>query len=168
MPYKLFLVLLVVLSSFARSGASQDNPTPKDGWFVVKATDQDNNLVFITANRSYKNYAHKSEYPWCLAINIPIVKQNRNGHPTDEEAVILNATQDIIATTLEQAGPVQYVGRVTVKGYREVYYYVADPEKMSVALTKLTKKRQPRAWEYQMEQDEEWKRVAPFFKEAAN
>jgi hypothetical protein len=168
MPYRLFLVVLVVLSSFARLGAAQKSPAPGDVWFVAKATDQDNNLVFITANRSYENYTHKSEYPWCLAINIPTIKQNRNGHPTDEDAVILNATQDIITTTLQQAGAVQYVGRVTVKGHREVYYYVADPEKMNVALTKLIKKRQPRAWKYQMAQDKEWERVAFFFQEPIN
>jgi hypothetical protein len=163
MPYRLSLLLLAVLVFFARLSAAQNHPAPGDVWFVAKATDQDNNLIFITANRSYENYAHKSEHPWCLAINIPTVKQNRNGHPTDEEAVILNATQDIITNTLQQAGAVQYVGRVTVKGHREVYYYVADPEKMNAALTKLAKKRQPRAWEYQMKQDRKWERVALFF-----
>lgn len=168
MSYRLSLLLLAVLTSFARLSAAQNNPAPGDVWFVARATDQSNNLVFITANRSYENYAHKSEYPWCLAINIPTVKQNRNGHPTDEEAVILNATQNIITTTLQQAGAVHYVGRVTVKGHREIYYYVADPEKMNAALTKLTKKRQPRAWEYQMAQDKKWERVAFFFQEPIN
>jgi hypothetical protein len=96
-------------------------------------------------------------------MNITTLHQNRNGHPTDKEAVALNLTEDIITAALKKAGAVQFVGRVTVKGYRELYYFVADPEKANAALTTLTKERQPRAWEYQMKEDKNWTRVAPFF-----
>jgi hypothetical protein len=96
-------------------------------------------------------------------MNITTLHQNRNGHPTDKEAVALNLTEDIITAALKKVGAIQFVGRVTVKGYRELYYFVADPEKANAALTTLTKERQPRAWEYQMKEDKNWTREAPFF-----
>lgn len=160
---KLVLLLLLGLCSLSTSCFAQTDHTPKEDWCLQKVTDQSDNLAFITANLGYKNYAYKAEFPWCLAVNITTGKQNRNGHPTDEEAVVLNVTEDIITQALRQAGAIQYVGRVTVKGYRELYYYIADPEKINAALTKLTKKRQPRPWEYQMKEDAQWERVAPFF-----
>jgi len=143
--------------------AAQSNKIPKENWCLQEAVDQSGNDVFITANLGYKDYAYKADFPWCLAVNITTMHKYPNGHPTHEEAPFLNETEDIITHALQQVVDIQYVGRVTVKGYRELYYFVADPEKANAALTKLTKKRQPRAWEYQMKEDKKWQRVAPFF-----
>ncbi|RPD46831.1 DUF695 domain-containing protein [Hymenobacter sediminis] len=149
---------LINLSCYA-----QADYTPKENWCIQKATDQSNNDVLITANLSYKDYAYKASFPWCLAVNIITVNKYPNGHPTPEEAAVLNDTEDIITSALRQAGVIQYVGRVTVKDYRELYYFVADPERADAILSRLTKKRQPRRWEYSMQQDPQWERVAPFF-----
>jgi hypothetical protein len=160
---------LCVISSFLflnLSCQAQVNYTPNENWCIQKATDQNNNDVFITANLGYKDYAYKAKFPWWLVINIATVDKYANGHPTTKEATVLNATEDIITTSLSQAGAVQYVGRVTVKDYRELYYFVADPKEADAVLSRLTKKRQLRVWEYQMQQDIRWDRVEPFFSES--
>jgi len=160
---KQFLLLLSsVLLLQTQSCMAQVDKTPKENWCVQKATDQNGNLVFITANLGYKNYAYKTEFPWCLEVNITTVNKNPNGHPTNEEAPVLNATEDIITAALLKVGATQFVGRATVNGYRELFYFVADPEKANKALTQLTKKRQPREWEYQMKKDVQWQRVDSF------
>jgi len=160
---RFFLLATLSFCLQAQNSLAQVSKTPKENWCIEKVTDQSGNDAFITANLGYKNYAYKADFPWCLAINITTIDKYPNGHPTKEEAPVLNATEDIITEALYKAGATQYVGRVTVKGYRELYYFVADPEKANAALTKLTKKRQPRAWEYQMKEDKGWQRVAPFF-----
>ncbi|WP_223649473.1 DUF695 domain-containing protein [Hymenobacter psoromatis] len=158
-----FILLLVIFTLQIQVSVAQDSKVPKENWCIQKVTDQSGNDAFITANLGYKDYAYKADFPWCLAVNITTIHKYPNGHPTHEEAPVLNETEDIITQALQRVGAVQYVGRVTVKGYRELYYFVADPEKANDALTKLTKKRQPRAWEYQMKEDKGWDRVALFF-----
>lgn len=163
--FALFLMAAALSSPF--SSKAQVSYMPKEEWCVQKINDQSDNLAFITANMGYRSYPYKDKFPWSLAVNITTIEQNQNGHPTDKEATMLNLTQDIITEAFKQAGTVHFVGRVTVKGYRELYYYVADPEKANAILTKLTKKRQPRIWEYQMQEDSQWQRVAVFFRPGA-
>jgi hypothetical protein len=141
---------------------AQADRTPRENWCVQKAKDQNGDLVFITANLGYKNYAYKTEFPWCLEVNATTVNKNPNGHPTDKEAPVLNATEDIITAALLKVGATHFVGRATVNGYRELFYFVSDPEKANRALSQLAKKRQPREWEYQMKRDEQWQRVDSF------
>jgi hypothetical protein len=161
---KLFLLLITFVFSLNTIPAfAQKDKIPAENWCIQKVLDQDNNDVFITANLSYKNYAYKTDFPWCLEINIATIHQLPNGHPTSEEAAVLNETEDIITAALQKAGVAHFVGRTTVKGYRELYFFVADPEKANAALTRLTKKHQPREWEYKMSKDEKWQRVEPFF-----
>ena len=160
------LILLLLTCAFSLNAilvSAQENKFPTESWCIQKVVDQDNNDVFITANLGYKNYAYKTDFSWCLEINITAIHQLSNGHPTNEEALILNETEDIITTALQKAGVTHFVGRTTVKGYRELYFFVNDPEKANAALMRLTKKRQPREWEYKMSKDENWQRVEPFF-----
>lgn len=164
--FRLCVAFIFTLSSVCCS--AQTDYMPKENWCIQKVTDQSNNDVFITANLGYKGYPYKADFTWCLAINITTVDKYPNGHPTSEEATVLNATEDIIINALHQAGVVHYIGRVTVKDYRELYFFVADPKKADAILSRLAKKRQPRVWEYQMQQDPEWERVAPFFRGTPN
>ena len=138
---KFFLRLVIIMTLPIQPIKAQVLNEPPENWCIQKVADQDGNDVFITTNLGYKNYAHKTDFPWCLAVNITTVHKYPNEHPTHEEAPILNATEDIITNALQQVGATKFVGRVTVNGYRELYYFVADQEKANAALTKLTKKR---------------------------
>jgi|GEM_PF-1024227 len=157
------LLILGTLWLNARDSAAQTSKIPTENWCIQKATDQDNNLMFITANLGYRDYAYKAEFPWCLSVNMPIVDKNFNGHPTAPEALVLNQAEDLITAELEKDGVLHFVGRTTVKGFRELYYFVADPEKANATLTRMGQHQQPRAWEYHMEKDAAWLRVQPFF-----
>ncbi|GAA4370682.1 hypothetical protein GCM10023185_45360 [Hymenobacter saemangeumensis] len=136
---------------------------PKDNWCIQKSTDEDNNMVFITANLGYRDYGFKAEFPWCLSVNMTIIDKNFNGHPTAPEALVLNQAEDLITAELEKVGVTHFVGRTTVNGSRVLYYFVADPDKANEALVPMTKTHQIREWEYRMEQDHQWLRVASFF-----
>lgn len=157
------LLLAAVLLGGTLGAQAQMVNYPAENWCIQKATDQNNNLVFITANLSYKDFQQKEAYSWFLWVNIKTGAQNANGHPTADEAPVLNATEDAITAALRQVCVAHFVGRTTVKGHRELLYFLDDPEKANAALTKLAKKRQPRPWEYQMQEDPEWQHVLPFF-----
>lgn len=161
---KAFLLLSTAAFLTCQTVRAQIVQTPPASWCLQEVTDQDGNKVLITANLGYKNYADKAKFPWCLAVNITTLQKYPNGLPTAEEAPILNTTEDMITEALVKAGATQFIGRVTMKGYRELYYFVTNPDKADAALKKLAKKRQPREWEYQMQEDENWSRVAPFFR----
>lgn len=165
MKYSFLLIAALLLPGQVLK--AQTGQVPRENWCLQELSDQNGNKVLITANLGYKNYADKAKFPWCLAINITTIDKYPNGLPTAAEAPVLNATEDLITEALAKAGATQFVGRVTVKDYRELYYFVADPAKTDAVLKKMAKKRQPRSWEYQMQEDKTWSRVAPFFRSNA-
>src|SRR5207245_6529503 len=90
--------------------------------------------------------ACKSHHPCLLQTNHHTLHQNRNGHPTDAEAPGLNGVEDRLTAALRQVTGVQYAGRVTTKGARELVYYVKDADKANKLLTQLATAKQVRAW----------------------
>ena len=83
--------------------------------------------------------------------------QNPRGLPTDEEAATLNQLEDRLTAGLSAFPELHFIGRVTLKGRRELVYYLKDPKQVDAWLTRLAKTDQPRAWEYQIAEDPEWK-----------
>jgi hypothetical protein len=127
-------------------------------WCLQQVADEANQPVIILVNLDYQRFAHKADFPWLLEVNVNTLHQNRNGHPTDEEAPVLNALEDRLTTALSHATPLQFVGRATTKGHRELLYYVKDAEKANRLMTELAKGRQLRPWEYRISKDARWRR----------
>ena len=156
------LLTVALLSSvvvFALDARGQDR-IPKENFAILKANDQNGGLIFIMANFGYKNYQFKSDYPWFLWIEIVTKEKNANGHPTDEEAEVLNGMEDEIDSELRKVCTVHYVGRTTLNGTRELLYYIDDPEKANPVLQRLVNDANPiREFEYRIEEDKEWSNV---------
>jgi hypothetical protein len=132
----------------------------REDWCLQKAEDESRNLVVIIVDRGFESLPGKADYPWLLQINVHTLRQNKNGHPTDEEAAVLNAVEDRLTAALQQATELRYVGRATTKGAREIVYYVKDAEKANRLLTQLAKSKQARAWEYGISKDPQWRHYA--------
>jgi hypothetical protein len=129
---------------------------PEENWCIEKGVDQNGDVVFITINLGYQGYLLKEQFPWLLWVNITTEHQNESGHPTEDEATILNNVEDVITSHLADHCKVQYIGRVTKNGFRELIYFVDDPEKANQTLTLLTEQQNLREWEYEMKRDAEW------------
>src|SRR5688572_10724443 len=96
--------------------------------FAILKLDMKDGLAFATVNKAYDNYANKSFYPWFVGIELQIIEKNDNGHPTDEEAVRLNAIQDELQSLLKEQHTVHSVARVTRNGFRDIMIYIDKPK----------------------------------------
>ena len=156
----LTVALLTSVVVFALDARGQDR-IPKESFAILKATDQNGGLIFIMANFGYKDYKFKSDYPWFLWIEIMTKDKNANGHPTDDEAEVLNKVEDLIDAELKKACTAHYIGRTTLNGSRELLYYLDDPENANPVLQRLVNDPTPiREFEYTIEEDRDWESVA--------
>jgi hypothetical protein len=129
----ILIVTVMGLFSFLKGKKNEGGQErfPKESFSILKATDQNGRLIFITANYAYKDYKFKSDYPWFLWIEIETKDKNKNGHPTSDEAKFLNQMEDLIDAELKKVCTSHYIARTTLNGSRELLYYVDDPEKAS-------------------------------------
>lgn len=99
---------------------------PKENYSIFKL-DMEDGLAFATVNTGYNDYPNKGHFPWCAQIVISIHGKNDNGHPTDEESVVLNDLESKITEFLKMTQTVHPVGRVTRNGERDIIYYIDEP-----------------------------------------
>jgi hypothetical protein len=138
---------------------------PQSSWCIKQGVDEAGDLVFITVDLAYKSFPDKAKFPHLVHINLTIKDQNKNGHPTNDEAEILNRVEDGIMASLFDAEVTPYIGRVTTRGFREVMVYVRDPEKANAVLSRLASSPQLREWEYHVvrDPDPKWTVVQQLF-----
>jgi hypothetical protein len=118
----------------------------------------------MVVNSALKNYQFKDEYPWYLWIKIELkAVSGPNNMPTNNEAQILNNIEDHILSIIEKECNVQFVGRVTENGNRELFYYIDNPEITSKTIESYFKKTPIREIEYYIEKDPNWKIVNFFY-----
>jgi hypothetical protein len=86
----------------------------EDGWGLA------------TINKAYDNYQNKALFPWYAIINIHLQDQNENGHPTAQEAEVLNRIEKRVTDFLKQEMIVHFIGRVIRPGERDLLYYLDD------------------------------------------
>ena len=100
---------------------------PKENFSIFKLT-IDESLAFATINTGYNGYPNKSFYPWYAEVVMEIHDKNDNGHPTNEEAKILNDLEDQITSYLKQTQTLHSIGRVTRNGERDIIFYMDKPK----------------------------------------
>jgi len=136
---------------------------PGDRFDVVEHTDANGYLTFITANFAYQGYAFKNLFPWFIRITLPLEEYNENGHPTQEEAEVLNSFEDYLDTILKARGITHYIGRTTLYKKRELLYYVSDPDQAKAALKEVINGPDSlRPFQFAVENDASWRQVAYF------
>lgn len=120
----------------------------------------DNKLCFATINQYFKNYKHKDSFPYSLWVTVETSQKNKNGHPTDDEALIFNNLEDSLIATLAEKTPFCYIGRTTHDGNREIMFYVDDKQKAADIVDGFIKADQfKRKITYEIDSDKEWKSV---------
>ena len=137
---------------------------PRENYSIFKL-DLDEGLAFATMNTGYNNYPNKNYFPWCAQILLSIHDKNDNGHPTDEEAVVLNDIEEKITDFLKKTQIVHRMGRVTRNGERDIIYYIDTP-RLNKKETKefLDQINAIRNLNFTLEQDPKWEFVASFIK----
>ena len=137
---------------------------PKENYSIFHL-DMESGLAFATINTGYNNYPNKEFYPWYAAILMEIQDKNDNGHPTDEEASILNDLEDRITQFLNKTQVAHRIGRVTRNGERDIIYYLSNP-KFDPDETKLffDSINAIRPMNFTIEKDKSWKNVGGFLK----
>lgn len=124
----------------------------------------DNKLCFATINQYFKEYKHKVAFPYSLWVTVETSKKNKNGHPTDDEALIFNNLEDSLITTLAEKTPFCYIGRTTRDGYREIMFYVDDEQKATDIMDGFIKTDQfKKKITYEVNLDKEWVSVEGFY-----
>ena len=133
--------------------------------FTIFKLNLEEGMAFATINTGYNHYPNKSLFPWCAQILLVIQDKNENGHPTNEEAALLNEIEEKIAEFLRQKHTVHMIGRVTRNGERDILYYIDKP-KLDMEETKAFFDRinEIRNLNLTLENDPEWKLVGAFIK----
>jgi hypothetical protein len=156
----LIIIVMGLFSFLNKKNTGEQERFPKENFSILKATDENGGLIFITANYAYKNYKFKADYPWFLWIEIETKDKNENGHPTNSEAKFLNQMEDLIDAELRKVCVSHYIARTTLNGSRELLYYVDDPEKVNPVLQRLVSDPNPiRQFQFKMEEDKDWNNV---------
>ena len=100
-----------------------------------------------------------------MGVKLQIVEKNDNGHPTDEEALRLNAIQDEIEMFLNSQQTVHSVARVTRNGFRDIMIYIDKPhltqEDISDFFRDIQKDREVN---FGIHRDPSWNAVSGFIK----
>lgn len=131
--------------------------------FSVYRSELDGKPLFATIDTKYSNYSEKSRFNWFLSISMPLVDPTHDGLTTRGEANELNKTEDLLEKKIAQIGDFCHIGRVTWNGYREVIYYVNDPEKIAKSLQDIIDSGEFRDFSFRCEKDDDWKNVQIYF-----
>jgi hypothetical protein len=95
--------------------------------------------------------------------------KNKDGHPTDKEALIFNNLQtEIIQELGKVLGNYCYVGTTTMTGYRDILLYIkTEDQKKAIEIMERFKKKQSRIESISFESDPEWEAVSSFYEASA-
>ena len=133
--------------------------------FALIKLDMKDGLALATVNKAYDNYVNKSFYPWFVGVELQIIEKNDIGHPTDEEAVRLNAIQDELEGLLKEQHTVHSVARVTRNGFRDVMIYIDKPKLTQEEIKNFFREIQKdREVNFGIHQDSSWNAVSGFIK----
>ena len=137
---------------------------PKENYSIFKLT-IDNGLAFATINTGYNNYPNKKTYPWYTEVIMKIHDKNENGHPTNEEAEVLNDLENRITNFLKLTQTVHTLGRVTRNGERDIIYYIDQPNLDESKVKEFFDSINAiRSVNLTLKKDEHWANVGAFIK----
>jgi hypothetical protein len=119
-------------------------------------------------NDRYKNFKDKSSFSLSLFIMVNTLEKNKDGHPTDKEALIFNNLQtEIILELSKVLGSYCYVGTTTMTGYRDILLYIKpEDQKKAIEILEQIKTKQSRMESISFETDPQWEAVSSFYEAA--
>lgn len=116
----------------------------------------------MTVNRALNDLTDnaKAWCPWHLTINILL----DGDLPGDDEVEVLDRLEgDLHSLVRRVCEDFDYVGRVTVNGFRELHFYLDAHEDAHEALTATIENGTPKEFDHVLAYDPNWSEVAHFF-----
>ena len=135
--------------------------------FAVFELDVDGKRLIGNIDLGLRLYKAKYKTPWFLSLSTPLSEPTAEGLTTRVEAAELNQWEDAVEKGISGNSKFVFVGRVTSKGYRELLYYIAEPDRAVPALQRLIDSRSTRAFAFRCEQDPDWSKVRVYLRDDA-
>lgn len=168
--FYILLFCILPLISCSQSNKKENSSQPKSS--LLKPEDVFTTLKFelegkpclAVINNQYKDYKNKSMFPLSLFVMVNTLEKDKNGHPTEKEALVFHELQAKIIRELSNAFLYCHVGTTTMTGYRDIMLYInsKDQEKATAILNRI-KAENKRFESYTFEADPEWEAVASFY-----
>jgi len=165
----ILILVGILLFSFGcqnRNTPKQDSQIfPPENFSVIKAVSKDGRLFIGSMNMSYKNYALKNKYPWCLMLSLVFdtTRLVKNNMPDSEDISIAYTQEDSLVYHIKKITTAHYIGHLFNDGFLDIYCYLDDPEQVHAFLQSTandTKWKLPFSWE--INNDPNWDRVKQF------
>lgn len=149
---------------FPRKASSKPSePIFPENNFGILQLEVDSSLAIASINTAYNQYSNKKFFPWCAQVLFEILDKNENGHPTNEEAEVLNELEDKVEAFLKENHVVHFIGRLTRNGFRDIFYYLDKPNfdqnKTKIFFDEISAIR---AVNFYLDEDSKWDKVAEF------
>ncbi len=149
---------------FPRKASSKPSePIFPENNFGILQLEIDDSLAIASINTAYNKYPNKKFFPWCAQVLFEISDKNENGHPTNEEAEVLNELEDKVEAFFKENHVVHFIGRLTRNGFRDIFYYLDKPNfdqnKTKIFFDEISAIR---AVNFYLDEDSEWDKVAEF------
>lgn len=116
-------------------------------------------------NQRYILFKEKSKYSLSLFIIVNSLEKDKNGHPTEKEALFFNEFQTQMLQKLSTAlGDYCFVGTTTMTGYRDILLYIKpEHRKTATEILEQIKKEESRIQSISFEEDAQWEAVSGFY-----
>ena len=116
-------------------------------------------------NNRYIDFKEKSIFSLSLFIMVNTLDKNKDGHPTEKEALIFNNLQtEIIQELSKVLGDYCYVGTTSMTGYRDILLYIkTEDQKKAIGILERFKEKQSRIKSISFESDPQWEAVSSFY-----
>ncbi|MXV15483.1 DUF695 domain-containing protein [Hufsiella ginkgonis] len=162
----LFIPLLACTnhpSTMASSGTTEVRDSLPRERFVLLPFMMGTDKAVISIDTTYKKFGQKAAFPISLFITINTEEKDADGFPTAKEAAVFTSIETKLTTALAPFKTC-YIGKTTVKGYRDMIFYIKkeDQPKISRVVGEI-KKKQARLKEFTFENDALWEGVGEFY-----
>jgi hypothetical protein len=132
--------------------------------YVVLQFEIDKKPCLALINQSFKNYAHKSDFPYAVWITVETREKNENGHPLINESNLFKRIEDSVNSRFAGSIPFCYIGHTTRDGYREIMIFVSDLKKANQLMNEfVSQKIFDRDIKFDIAEDREWESVSGFY-----
>ena len=163
---------MIIIASFLTSvfGCKGQNRTPvypKESFSVVKGELANGKPLIGSINMAYKNYDKKSDYPWCLELNIALNLDGvyENGLPHQDESDVANKFEDQLIENLKKVATIHYIGHMYNDSFLDIYIYLDNPETANDYLKQeVNKAGITRSFSYKIKKDTDWLTVQKLFR----
>jgi hypothetical protein len=112
-------------------------------------------------NENAREFSEKRKLPWLVSVSSHFSDMFPNKFPKETESPSLYQWEDALIAAIECESQFVWIGHVTWNGFREVFFHIDQPERVSASLAKLS---HTRPFTFEIDFDEEWERIGVYFK----